>query len=992
MKILYLISFLLIVQLPFLKATNPDKYSEYKFSKLTKKDGLPHNHIECIIKDSEGFMWFGTRSGLTRFDGYNFKSYWSTNDSASLSGNRIQCLAEDYNGNLWIGTYNNGLNIYHRKKEKFERVEVSGILNGRINNIKILSDSSIWVCTNAGVIVFKNTLKKHKVFRHDPGNDSSINSDLVHDVIETSNQEIYLATEANYIVKFAPDSETFSEIKYARTPELNVNYRKKIIEDNNGILWITANVHGLCSYNPANGKSEIYTARDGLSSNVLNGSAGIDSDGNIWICTDGGGISIFNPDTREFSSIQAESDNEWALSSNHIYTVYFDNLGITWLGTFESGVSYYDPQRFKFTPTLLKTGDLLMFKGKSVLSLYQDSKKRIWIGTDGDGLYMINTAGEITEYHHIPNSFNSLSTEVITTISEDPRGNILLGTYSGGFMILNPDTKQITRIYQGDFNLNQLASSSVWHILRDSEERIWLGLLGTGVDLYDSETRTFENYGPPSKYTNKKIDFPNIMTIMETSEGDLWFGTEGKGIFILDKQAEKTLQLPGDNTQNITISGVIKALYEDKWQQVWIGTEGKGLFKYDIRNQSFSNFNVNDGLPSNIIQSITEDINGNLWLGTSDGLAVFNTNTLSIRTYLDSDGLSGNDFNMNALLKLDNGNILAGSSDGLDLIIPENLQSNLILPRIVLTSLKILNREIHPGEEINGRIILEESISNTEEITLTHKEKTISVEFSALHYTLPDKCQYSYKLQGFDDDWVVVNSNNRHANYTNLSAGSYNLLIKASNNDGKWGNNIRQLRINVLPPFYNTLWFKSIVGAFVLLLIVSAYRYRLNAIRNKFLEKQYEQDKRILALENEKLESELQKLTFHVLNRNRELIDQKNRLLGLSMKAKESVRMGLQDIITKFDEELNDDKDWKYIEPQLDKVYNNFVTRLKELHPDLSLSEVKIAAYVRMNLSTKEISEFMHKTTRAIENDRYRLRKKIGIDKNDSLKDYLNSL
>ncbi|OFY54555.1 MAG: hypothetical protein A2Y87_05345 [Bacteroidetes bacterium RBG_13_46_8] len=228
--------------------------------------------------------------------------------------------------------------------------------------------------------------------------------------------------------------------------------------------------------------------------------------------------------------------------------------------------------------------------------------------------------------------------------------------------------------------------------------------------------------------------------------------------------------------------------------------------------------------------------------------------------------------------------------------------------------------------------------------------------------------------------------------YSNLQPGEYVFRVRASNNDGKWGNNESSLHIRVLPPWYHTWWFRMLMVLMLVSVVYFIYAYRLNIHKDHFRQKQMEQERRIMHLEKEKLESELQKLTFHILNRNRALIDQKNRLLGLSVKAREAVRTGLLDIIGKIDEELTDDKDWTHIEPQLDKVYNNFVTRLKEKHPDLTLSEIKIAAYVRMNLSTKEISEFMHKTGRAVENDRYRLRKKIGLDSNDSLQHYLINL
>lgn len=968
-----------------------NKYKEYRFSSISRTEGLPHNNVNCILKDAEGFMWYGTRNGLARFDGYEIKTYISHGDSVSLPGNRIQCFAEDTNGNLWIGTYNNGLCIYERDSDKFKHLNKSYYLQGRINNIKVLSDNSIWICTNAGLLVFRESIDTFKVYTHNPDLPGTLNSDLVSDVIETSDGSIYVATESEAILRFDKENDSFEEIWYKRDPSLNINYHKQIIEDKDGILWIAANVHGLCSYNPASGESKIYKqGPNGLSTNILTGSLGLDPSGNIWICTDGGGINIFNPEKEEFYYL-THSDHPESLASDHLYSIYFDNQHFIWIGTFDEGISYYDPEHYKFSSSLYESNDLGFLNEKSVLALHQDLENRIWIGTDGHGLYMISPDGKIREYHKTDRN-NSLSTEVITSIAEDKSGNILLGTYSGGFMVLNPKNEQITRYDQGNSQLNQLGSNSVWHILPDSQDRIWLGLLGTGVDLYDPVNRTFTNYGPPSQDPLKKIDFPNIMTILENSEGDIWFGTEGKGIYILDKQTNKVLRFPADETQTITTDGIIKCLYEDRWGHMWIGTEGNGLYRYDAREQKFNSFSMMDGLPSNIVQSITEDGQNNLWMGTSMGLTVLNPNTMEFRTYLKSDGLTGDDFNLNSILKLSDGRILVGSTDGLDIFRPEDIKTNLNLPEVVLTDLMILNKEIYPGDKINNRVILNKTITKTDEITLTHREKTLTVKFAALNFTLPEKCKYEYKLDGFDADWIETGASYRQANYTNLPAGTYFLQIKASNNDGVWSDNVRKLQINVLPPFYDTTWFKGILLVIIGLLGYSVYRYRLNSIRNRFLEKQFEKDKRIMHLEKEKIDAELQKLTFHVLNRNRALIEQKNRLLGLSMKAKESVRIGLQDIISKFDEELNDDKDWKYIEPQLDKVYNNFVSVLKEKHPELNITEVKIAAYVRMNMSTKEISELMHKTVRAIENDRYRLRKKIGLDTNDSLSSYLMDL
>ena len=247
-------------------------------------------------------------------------------------------------------------------------------------------------------------------------------------------------------------------------------------------------------------------------------------------------------------------------------------------------------------------------------------------------------------------------------------------------------------------------------------------------------------------------------------------------------------------------------------------------------------------------------------------------------------------------------------------------------------------------------------------------------------------------LEGFDEDWILTNSNHRFASYSNLEKGDYIFKVKASNNDGKWGNNISELKITILPPFWATVWFKILIFLTFLAVFSIFYYIRMRFVKKNFAQEQAINQKRIIELEKENTESELEKLTFYTVNRNRELINYKNRLLSLSMKAKESVKKGLKLVITEIDKEIADDKEWKYLEPRLDKFYNNFVTKLRTKHSNLTLSEIKVATYVRMNLTSKEISEFMHKTTRAVENDRYRLRKKINLDSNESLQNYLLNL
>lgn len=960
-----------------------------KFSTINQKNGLASNNVECIFKDSDGFMWFGTRNGLSRFDGYEIITYNSTDGKNSISGNRILCIAEDSDHYLWVGTYNNGANRFDTNNETFEHYGSENSIGDRVNSIKILSDNSIWICSNTGLATYHKETNSFEAIAINPNDPNALPSGVVYDLYESKSGELYVTCENENIFQFNRSNGSFTPIKYTRDSELITNYNKQIIEDKNGNLWIAANFHGLCSYNPTTKESDIYQkGNKQLNTNLLTGDISVDPYGNIWICTDGFGMNIMNPITKQFQYLEAEPKTNH-LTTNTYYTAYFDEKNRIWLGSFDEGVFCYDQQKEKFKSTLYHPNDLDFFKGKSIISAFQDSRNVIWIGTDGNGLYQIDTKGKIKAFQYNadhPNS--SISSNVITALAEDKKGRILIGTYLGGLNILNTTNGLIEHYLQKPTAGDQINSTSVWNICQDSQHKIWLGLLADGLALFDQDKMTFQNRGPSSN-SPQKVNFPNVMTIMEDSDGDIWYGTEGKGIFILDHQSDRIIKPIDDSIRHISSQGIIKCFFQDRWENIWIGTEGKGLFKYNKSTKEFTQLSVANGLASNIVQSIIEDQNGNLWIGTANGLSFLNSNQLEFKNYIESDGLSGNEFNQNVSIQLNDSRILMGTSNGVDVFNANDIVLNQDIPDLVFTKLIVQNIEMHPGTMVNNKVILAKNINKTDQIRLTNKEKTFSLEFAALNYTQTEKCQYAYMLEGFDEDWNFTDAMHRTASYSNLPPKTYTFKVKASNNDGFWGDNLRSIVIVVLPPFHKTLLFRSIMVILVLAIAYFAYRYRLNILKNRFMQKQIEQERKIMMLEKEQLDAELKKMTFHILNRNRALIDQKNRLLGLSSKAKESVRNGLQEIIHQFDEELTDDKDWKYIEPQLDKVYDNFVSKLKELHPDLTLTEIKIAAYVRMNLTTKEIMEFMHKTSRAVENDRYRLRKKIGLNNNDSLQQYL---
>lgn len=958
------------------------------FEHLNRNHGLSHNNVECILKDSDGFLWFGTRNGLCKYNGHEVNIYRSSNNGNSISGNRILCLNEDSNNNIWIGTFANGLSIYNKRLNKFTNYGISELGAERINKIVVLNDGEIWICTNNGLARFLPELNSFKVFRAKEGDPTTMNANSVSDFMQTGEGEFYVATEGDAIQKFIPETETFKQINYKRDKRLTGNYRKRIIQDKAGYLWIAAKQHGLCMYDPKTGNSKLFTTyNSGLPTNILMGDMALGPKGNIWIATDGAGIAIYNMRSNSFHSIQKMEGKQSSLATNHVYTLLFDNKDILWVGTFGQGINIYNPGRQKFKNKYLRGVRLDKFRNISITSMLLDTRNNIWIGSDGHGLYKINSKGTLDHY----NSSNSeINCDVIISLAEDYMGNILIGTYACGLYMLSKASGKITNYRPAGDGDKQISSTDIWNMYA-SKSKVWLGLLGGGVDRFDPLEQTFENFGPSSKKLNS-IDFPNVMAIARDKYGNMWFGTEGRGIYIFDSETKKVSTRSIDIIKGKGNKSIIKTLYIDKLGVLWIGTEGEGLISYSFDTKQFQQYSLEMGLADNTVHSIIEDNSGKLWIGTSNGLSCFERYNGEIHNFYKEDGLSGNEFNQNAIIQFPDGNIAIGGTEGLDVFLPEQITKESHIPDLVFTKLRIFNEEVVPGKPVGRRILLKESFQYTRQITLSHKEKIFSIEFAALNYTQPEKCSYRYILEGFNKEWMTTTSDRRFANYTNLEAGTYTFRVHASNSDGIWGDNEISLKIKVLPPFWETWYFRIAIGLLILAVFTLIYNHRLRLKENQFRRKQIEQEKKIVQLKNERLASELNKLTFHIINRNRVLIDQKNMLLGLSVKAKESVRGGLEKIIKNLDQELNEDKDWKYIEPQLDKVYNNFLSRLQERHKDLNLSEIKIAAYIRMNLSSKEISQLMHKTIRAVENDRYRLRKKIGLEQSESLTDYLVKL
>ena len=820
--------------------------SNYKFLHLDISQGLSHNQIHGILKDSRGFMWFGTMSGLNRFDGYDFKIFrHNPDDSTSINDNYIQYLVEDKMGRIWAYT-RSGLSVFNPVTETFctdnEFFSQKKIGNNyHINVIFGDKNKDIWfVDQNKGLC--KYLVDKDSIIEisHDLADSTTPVSNEISGLAEDDEGNFWIINYNGIIEKLSGKNNKI----IFRTGKLkgflksnNQNFNLFLDTDNDLWIYSQSEVQGLFYYNPATGKIIHITKRSGkgrLNNDIVTCMTQ-DNDGLIWIGTDHGGINLLDKKDFSISYLLHNEEDTRSLSQNSITCLYKDNNGIIWAGTFKNGINYYHKSLLKFrlykhqpsNPNSLGYNDVDCFS--------EDQKGNLWIGTNGGGLEYFNRAKNIFyHYKHNNNDPASLSNDVIVSLLEDHEGKLWIGTYYGG--LDHFDGKHFQHYKNDPDNAWSISDNRVWVIFEDSKYNLWIGTLGGGLDLFDREKKIFYHY-KAGDINSVNSNF--ILDIAEDRSGNLWFGTD-YGINVLDKNTNKFryyLHNP-DDSASLSYNN-INAITLDSKGNVWIGTRD-GLNLYNPERNNFQVFRQKDGLPDNVIQTILEDNAGNLWISTTKGLSnliiskdeATNNFRYRFKNYDESDGLQGKEFNVNSAYKTRRGKLIFGGGNGFNIFLPEEIKINTIKPDVVLTDFQLFNRSIKINEKIGGRILLKKSFSMTREITLKHNENMFSISFAALNYFHPEKSQYEYQLEGFNNNWLTTDGSQRKVTFTNLDPGEYTFRVKASNSDGYWNEKGTSLKITVLPPFWRTsaalvIYIFMLIGALLLLRYLVLERERL---------------------------------------------------------------------------------------------------------------------------------------------------------------------
>ncbi|MDA3892705.1 MAG: ATP-binding protein [Salinivirgaceae bacterium] len=785
--------------------------STQKFKHLTRDNGLSSNKVNCIIEDSQGFMWFGTEDGLNKYDGYKFHSYGNhQNNDGSLSDNSIDVILEDIKNNLWLAT-RKGVVYFDRIHQSFELV-VSEVLNdeetGNINITSLCFDDQhkLWISTFTGLFIYDpetRNLKRLKYIHNNKSQDPK--SNRIHCLYKDNSNVMWVGYN-NGLLMFNKADSTFVSF----LDEYNIKVVQTILQDSYNNYWVGSDNSGLyfIKGHPKNGVSRFFNKKNG--DFVVNRVHGVieDEPGKFYFIIRDGGLYYFDQDSDKLSFFGHDIYNPNSINSAAIISGYKSSDGIVWLGTYNSGINYVDRAEKKFYHYRVNFKKNGLFNN-NIRVLFEDSEHYVWVGTkEGGGLSRFDRKTGAFKNYKQSNRKTGLTDDYIFAITELNKNELLIGTFRKGLALFNKQTEYFTYYTHNPANPKSLFDNRIYTLYKDQQNLIWVA-----------------NYSNLQLFNVDKNEFTTIANIQrprcfcDEDEDRIWVGSKEHGLYLYNKISGKYINYlhDADNLKSISSNDII-AVTKDLDGDLWIGTKN-GLDKFDFKKEEFIHFTESDGLSSNRICGVLVDNSNNIWLSTGNGISKYNKQKATFKNYDVRDGLQGNEFEAYVTLKTYDNMLLFGGRNGFNMFHPDEITDNKRIPNIALTGFKLFNKELPIG--INNSP-LNMHIGFTDKIVLKYNQSAITFEYVALNYTSPEKNQYAYKLKGFDNEWIKAGIKTS-AVYTNIPPGKYSFQVIGSNNDNYWNYEGASIQIIILNPLWRTIWAYFI---YVLILIVLVYLIR----------------------------------------------------------------------------------------------------------------------------------------------------------------------
>jgi signal transduction histidine kinase/ligand-binding sensor domain-containing protein/AraC-like DNA-binding protein len=803
-------------------------------------NGLITNMVEYVYIDREGYVWFATATGLQQFNGFNFVNYlYNSDDSSSISYNFISTLSEDRNGNIWIGTLGKGLNILNKERGIFyhlknESVDGSFLTSNIIpRGRKVIAQDSkgyLWINTNYGLN--KINLEARSV--------EHFHGDLTGDIIYDQELEV-LWIASDRLKKFDTETKKIDHFYINEEVLHGITNIRSIIMDKNGLIWSGTDAgivlfdkksnqfHNLPGYLQASGikLTDTYSWSFRPITSIYE-----DNKGFIWIAIDKSLYKINKIDGK-YSIYTHEIDNPNSLLDEKIIGIYGNKTGVLWITYMGKGVSRVNISLKDFISYNQIPGDPNSLSGNVVRSVYKDKCQNLWIGMYNDGVNRImpREQNKFIHYKFDPLNKRTINSNYITAIYVDRADRLWVGTFDKGFCfadnIYSSRDLEFTRFHFED-NLE------VQDFREDAAGRIWIGSQN-GFYVYDPHNNNLIHYGdlanqlPDMQGINIQsflYEEPNIFRIASWNRGfcKLYVNSDT----LLTNENTRDSLIIYDKITDINHSNIdncFTTIFKDENNIFWLGSNVNGLIKMVEKDglTEFFKYDKSMGAPDNSVYGIAGDRDGNIWISTNHGLGKFNMKTEKFKRYYESDGILSNSFIWDASFQSTDGEIFFGGINGLIGFYPERILDDTTTYPVSISKLIVQNKEMKVGDEIHGRKFLTNNIQYTDKITLTHLETAFSLEFVSLNNLNPEETQYSYKLEGFDPEWIYTSNDRRYVTYTNLAQGTYQFMVKASNSHGVWNEKPAILVIRMLPPWWRTVYA---LVSFSVLFILLLYLFR----------------------------------------------------------------------------------------------------------------------------------------------------------------------
>ena len=785
------------------KTEAADVVNNLSFDLYSQEHGLSNNQIHCILQDSKGWMWIGTSQGVCRFDGYRFTVFKNDpDDSTSLKGNLVRVIYEDRKGQLWVGTENGGLNKFDRGSETFRHLfyqnQPSLLKDATVASLLEDKNGVLWIGTESSLFRLEGETKLTAVV---PSNLNGFKEFIR--VIKTDHSgRMWIGTNKGLFI-YHPETNLAEKIHLPGTNGSEEIW--EIVPDQDGTLLVGTYADGLFSVKSGSLEAKPLAVDPENERSKTVRAISRDQNGKYWIGTRGG-LYLYDLQRGVAAKYYHDDREQKSLVNNSVLCISKDAKGNTWIGT-RQGLNLLIEDRVNILGFRPMPGDNHYLNNSEIYAFWMDPSGKIWVGTENGGINILDRqTGRFSYLMPQKNNSNSIATNCIKAIINGGDNQVWIGTYLGGLDLYNPISGTFKHFKNDSANPNSLSDNRVWSLLHDSNNNIWVGT-SRGVDQFNPATGGFIHY--PNLVNGQQVNW-----MAEDRDHCIWIGADD--LVIYDPKNHKIVK----------VAESTRIMLEDSKNRFWLTTLSHGIALYSKEKGIIRYYNEKNGLANNQTLAILEDKAHDLWISTTNGLSKFDPEKERFHNFSSKNGFQNDQFTYGAAYKLPSGELVFGGISGFNIFDPEKIKSGDYFAPIVFTDLKVLNKSVHISPDGEG--VLKKSISETEKITLKYEQNSVELEFASFDYANIMGIQYSYFLEGFDRDWNEP-SDKRLATYTNLNPGTYTFRVKTVSVDRQQSNIGPVLVIVVLHPYWQTLWFRTLL----FLVILTILYYLITFLQNR---------------------------------------------------------------------------------------------------------------------------------------------------------------